>query len=126
MIRGLTAVFVRACEAAELKAISIEGCGPNFSFGASVEEHLPGPVQEMLPAFHDLFRVLAESSVVLFAAVRGRCLGGGLELAAFCHRVFATSDAVLGQPEVKLGVFARSPLCSCRSEWGSSVRMTCC
>jgi cyclohexa-1,5-dienecarbonyl-CoA hydratase len=38
--------------------------------------------------------------------VRGQCLGGGLELAAFCHRVFAAPDATLGQPEVKLGVFA--------------------
>ena len=38
--------------------------------------------------------------------VRGQCLGGGLELAAFCHRVFAAPDARFGQPEIALGVFA--------------------
>jgi cyclohexa-1,5-dienecarbonyl-CoA hydratase len=40
------------------------------------------------------------------AAVRGQCLGGALELASFCHRVFAAPDAKLGQPEIVLGVFA--------------------
>jgi cyclohexa-1,5-dienecarbonyl-CoA hydratase len=46
------------------------------------------------------------SSVPALAAVRGQCLGGGLELASFCHRVFAAPDARLGQPEIVLGVFA--------------------
>jgi cyclohexa-1,5-dienecarbonyl-CoA hydratase len=51
-------------------------------------------------------RDLLASPLVLLAAVRGKCLGGGLELASFCHRVFASPDASLGQPEVVLGVFA--------------------
>jgi cyclohexa-1,5-dienecarbonyl-CoA hydratase len=38
--------------------------------------------------------------------VRGRCLGGALELVSVCHRVFAAPDARLGQPEIALGVFA--------------------
>jgi cyclohexa-1,5-dienecarbonyl-CoA hydratase len=46
------------------------------------------------------------SSIPFLAAVRGRCLGGGLELACFCHRVFAHPGAVFAQPEVSLGVFA--------------------
>ena len=49
---------------------------------------------------------MADASVVLLAAVRGKCLGGGLELASFCTRVFASKDAELGQPEIGLGVFA--------------------
>jgi cyclohexa-1,5-dienecarbonyl-CoA hydratase len=42
----------------------------------------------------------------VLAAVRGQCLGGGLELVSLCHRVFAARDARLGQPEIVLGVFA--------------------
>ena len=42
----------------------------------------------------------------VLAAVRGQCLGGGLELVSLCHRIFATADAKLGQPEIVLGVFA--------------------
>jgi len=43
--------------------------------------------------------------------VRGQCLGGGLELALAGHLVFVAPDASLGQPEMKLGVFA--PAASC-------------
>lgn len=88
------------------RSILIEGEGRHFSFGASVEEHRADLVGDMLPAFHALFRDLLGAGKVLLAAVRGQCLGGGLELAAACHRVFAAPDATLGQPEVKLGVFA--------------------
>ena len=44
-------------------------------------------------------------------AVRGQCLGGALEVAAAGHLIFAAPDANLGQPEIKLGVFA--PAASC-------------
>src|SRR5438093_555861 len=88
-----------------LKAILFEGAGPNFSYGVSIPEHRPATVGEMLRAFHDLFRTLLGLDQVLVAVVRGQCLGGGLELASFCHRVFAHPKARLGQPEIKLGVF---------------------
>ncbi|HXV15030.1 MAG TPA: cyclohexa-1,5-dienecarbonyl-CoA hydratase [Candidatus Krumholzibacteria bacterium] len=103
---ALTHVFEKAREDARVKAIVLEGEGPNFSFGASVQEHLPESCAAMLAAFHGLFRAMLDASVVTLAAVRGNCLGGGLELAAFCNRVFAAGDARLGQPEITLGVFA--------------------
>lgn len=64
----------------------------------------------MLAAIRQLALDMLESDVVLIAAVRGQCLGGGLEVASLCHRVVAGTDAVLGQPEIALGVFA--PLAS--------------
>ncbi len=91
---------------ARLRSILFVGEGKHFSFGASIEEHRPGEVESMLPEFHCLFRDLAESGHVQLAAVRGCCLGGGLELTAFCHRVWATPYVRLGSPEIKLGVFA--------------------
>jgi cyclohexa-1,5-dienecarbonyl-CoA hydratase len=103
---ALAAIFTLARDAPELKAVLIEGEGPNFSFGASVEEHLPGKFEIMIPGFHELFRRMLDAAVTTLAVVRGQCLGGGLELATFCHRVFASPDAKLGQPEIALGVFA--------------------
>ena len=105
VILALSDLFSRAEKETGLRAICLDGTGPNFSYGASVEEHLPGQVREMLETFHGLFRAMASSDKVLLAAVHGYCLGGGMELAAFCHRVFATPDARLGQPEIRLGVF---------------------
>ncbi len=110
MVKALAGIASRAREDANLKAILLEGEGTHFSFGASVQEHLPGRCDAMIKGFHALFHAILDSDVVWLAAVRGRCLGGGMELASFCHRVFAEPGAMFGQPEVVLGVFA--PLAS--------------
>jgi cyclohexa-1,5-dienecarbonyl-CoA hydratase len=99
-------VFRDAARASQLKAMILEGDGAHFSFGASVQEHLPDQVSGMLERFHRMLFALLDSHVVALAAVTGRCLGGGLELATICDRVFASRTASLGQPEIALGVFA--------------------
>jgi cyclohexa-1,5-dienecarbonyl-CoA hydratase len=89
----------------KIKAIVFTGAGGNFSFGASIPEHRQEIVADLLSKFHDFFRTLVQISKPMFAVVRGKCLGGGLELAAFCNWIFASEDAQFGQPEIKLGVF---------------------
>lgn len=106
MISQLTEVFREAVAEPGLKAVRLSGEGKHFSYGASVQEHQPDQVGEMLEAFNGLFSAISAAAVPVLAVVRGRCLGGGLELAAFCHRVFAAPDAQLGQPEIVLGVLA--------------------
>ena len=106
MTAGLTALFENASQAKDLKLITIEGEGKHFSFGASVDEHMPGKCAAMLDGFHRMFFGLLDSHVSVHAIVRGQCLGGGLELAAFCQRVYCAPDAHLGQPEIALGVIA--------------------
>ncbi len=106
MVGSLRAVFRLAAEAPDLKAVCLEGSGSHFSFGASVEEHRPDKVADMLSSFHGLFRDMSASAVFVLAALRGQCLGGGLELAAFAHRVICAPDTKLGQPEIRLGVIA--------------------
>jgi cyclohexa-1,5-dienecarbonyl-CoA hydratase len=103
---ALSAAFLEAKRTHGLKAIVLEGQGRHFSFGASVQEHLPGQVEGMLHRFHGLLLHLLDCGVPVLAAVRGQCLGGGLELVSLCHRIFAAPDAKLGQPEILLGVFA--------------------
>jgi len=106
LVAELTALFRKAALDRHLKAIVLEGQGRHFSFGASVEEHLPEHVSSMLHGFHNLFRAIFDSSVLTIAAVRGACLGGGLELALAAQRIYASPGANLGQPEISLGVFA--------------------
>ncbi|MEQ8764604.1 MAG: enoyl-CoA hydratase/isomerase family protein [Planctomycetota bacterium] len=106
MCDALVPAIREASVRSEARAILLSANGPHFSFGASVEEHRPGEVRGMLERFHGVFRALIESRLFLVAAIRGYCLGGGLELAAFCQRVIAHPEAKLGQPEIKLGVFA--------------------
>lgn len=105
-IAFLRETFAKVAHAPEVKAVILEGEGPHFSFGASIDEHMPDRVARMLSSFHTMFREILASRVVTLAVVRGQCLGGGLELASFCQRVFASPDAKFGQPEIKLGVIA--------------------
>lgn len=88
-----------------LKAIVLDAEGPHFSYGASVAEHLPGTIERALPRFSRLLAAMLELPAPTVAAVRGRCLGGGLELALACDLVLAESGALLGLPEIRLGVF---------------------
>ncbi len=106
MMAALSRVFADARAASGLKAICLEGDGGHFSFGASVQEHLPDQVRAMLAELRQLVLDMMDSHVVIMAAVNGQCLGGGLELASVCHRVFASHGAKFGQPEIALGVFA--------------------
>lgn len=106
LVAELEGLFRRAARTPALKAVLLGSTGAHFSFGASVEEHRARAVAGMLRDFHELFRAIAASAVPVLCGVRGACLGGGLELAAYCHRLVAHPEAKLGQPEIALGVFA--------------------
>ena len=106
---GLAAELNRALRALRdrpsLRALVIAAEGRAFSAGVSIEDHLPGRAETMIPAFHDVFRNLRALEVATIAAVQGPALGGGCELACFCDFVVAAEDATFGLPEIKLASF---------------------
>ena len=105
MAREMTAALLALRGRDALRAVVIAAEGRAFSAGVSVEDHLPGRVEVMLPAFHDVFRALRALEVATVAAVHGPALGGGCELAGFCDFVIASEDATFGLPEIKLASF---------------------
>jgi cyclohexa-1,5-dienecarbonyl-CoA hydratase len=120
MIAALRAALDEHLPGARLRAVLLEAEGPHFSFGASVEEHLPGSCAAMLRELHALILQLVASPVPVLVAVRGQCLGGGLEVAAAGHLIFAAPGATLGQPEIKLAVFAPAASCLLPERIGQS------
>lgn len=111
MITALQEALDRHAASPGLAAVLLQAAGPNFSFGASVEEHLPGSCRVMLLSLHRLIMTLVNFPLPVLVAVRGQCLGGGLELALSGNLLFASPTARFGQPEMQLGVFA--PAASC-------------
>ena len=105
MIRDLRAAIASVPEWPHVRLVTIEGSGGHFSYGASVEEHRPEAIGGTLGELHGLIRDLLACPAPTAAIVRGRCLGGGFEVALACDLIFAASDAKLGVPEVGLGVF---------------------
>jgi cyclohexa-1,5-dienecarbonyl-CoA hydratase len=111
MIRALDAALAGAAADPHLRAVLLDAEGPNFSFGASVQEHLPDQCAAMLKAIHGLVLRMLDYPAPILVAIRGQCLGGGLEVAMSGHLLFAAPDSRLGQPEIQLAVFP--PPASC-------------
>jgi cyclohexa-1,5-dienecarbonyl-CoA hydratase len=111
MVAALSESFAQHRKQTTLRGVLLDAEGPHFSFGASVEEHLPDRCEAMLSKLHALLIAMLEFPAPILVAVRGQCLGGGLEVALAGSFIFAAPDAQLGQPEMKLGVFA--PAASC-------------
>lgn len=88
-----------------LKAIVFSSEGAHFSYGASVEEHLPGRVDSMLPEFHRFIDKVLACQTPTFSRVVGMCLGGAFELVMATNFVFADETARFAVPEIQLGVF---------------------
>ncbi|MBW7925497.1 MAG: cyclohexa-1,5-dienecarbonyl-CoA hydratase [Burkholderiaceae bacterium] len=106
MLGALSAALSENRSRRGLRAVLLDADGPHFSFGASVEEHLRERCAQMLSTLHALVVAMVEYPAPILVAVRGQCLGGGLEVAMAGGPIFAARDAQFGQPEMKLGVFA--------------------
>ena len=76
----------------------------------------PAQIMELCDKGRTLLKLFASSSWPSVAIIDGVCLGGGLELALACDFRIATENqkAVLGMPEVKLGLMPG---------WGGTVRL---
>lgn len=104
MVRALRdALSERA--AGPRKWVTFEGAGEHFSYGAKIEEHVPGPMEQVLPETHALLRQVLALPASTAALVAGQCLGGGFELALACDTIVADEASSLGLPEIRLGVF---------------------
>ena len=115
MIAALHAALDAHRASPGLRGVLLDADGPHFSFGAKVEEHLADRCAEMLASLHALLIAMVEFPMPILVAVRGQCLGGGLEVALAGGPIFAGADTQFGQPEIKLGVFA--PAASCLLGW---------
>lgn len=111
MISALDKAFAEHAGNQGLQAVLLDAEGSHFSFGASIEEHLPAQCTAMLRALHALIRRMIACPVPVLVAVQGQCLGGGLEVALAGNLIFAAPGTVFAQPEIKVGVFA--PAASC-------------
>lgn len=106
MMADITGFLVSLKDNSNIKLITFEGAGNNFSYGASVAEHTKDKAAAMLEGFHRMFFTLIDLHIPILAKLSGQCLGGGFELPLACNFIFADKTAKIGQPEVILGVFA--------------------
>jgi 3-hydroxyacyl-CoA dehydrogenase len=100
---GIVAALDRALADAQVRAVVLHGGDGVFSGGADVRE-FGTPRSAMEPNLPSVIAAIESAGKPVVAAMAGYCLGGGLELALGCHWRVARADALLGLPEIKLGL----------------------
>ncbi|MFM7532464.1 MAG: 3-hydroxyacyl-CoA dehydrogenase NAD-binding domain-containing protein [Rubrivivax sp.] len=84
-------------------ALVVTGGGRAFSGGADIKEFgSPKAIAE--PNLLSLIRLLEDCPKPVVAAIKGTCMGGGLELALGCHWRVAAAGVDVALPEVKIGL----------------------
>ncbi|MBU6252045.1 MAG: enoyl-CoA hydratase/isomerase family protein [Alphaproteobacteria bacterium] len=86
---------------AAIKAVVLRCAGQTFIAGADITE-FGKPAQG--PDFNEVLNSIELAGKPVVAAIHGTALGGGLETALVCHYRVAVPSAMLGVPEVKLGL----------------------
>lgn len=91
-----------------VRVVILTGSGRFFCAGADIHElTLLNSVHkgtEFSRRGQALLNRIERSAMPVLAAINGACVGGGLELALACHIRIAAMDALLGLPEITLGL----------------------
>jgi enoyl-CoA hydratase len=108
VIGELGEAFTRVATDPAIRAVILTGAGEKaFVAGADIGELAQLSAYEARSVAlrgQSVFRQLETCGKAVVAAVNGFALGGGMELAMACTVRFASENAKLGQPEVKLGL----------------------
>lgn len=105
----LTTVMDRISELDEIRAVVLTGAGKAFCAGADLKaraETIKGPGD--LPAHsrrtRECFHAIRECAKPVVAAINGVALGAGLCMVASCDILVASERAVVGLPEIDVGL----------------------
>ena len=100
------------------KGLLIRSAKAAFAAGADLkslqELDRRGQVGDFIHLGQQVFQRIAELPCPTVAAIHGFCMGGGTEISLACRYRIAASDARIGLPEIKLGIFPG---------WGGSARL---
>ena len=92
----------------DLRAVVVTGNGPKAFMGGADLRELGGldPVsgRAFISRIHAMSKALRDCPVPVIGRINGYCLGAGLEVAAACDMRVASDNAVLGMPEVRVGL----------------------
>jgi enoyl-CoA hydratase/carnithine racemase len=114
VLEGLNKAFSELSLSLETKVILLQGAGPVFSAGidfnylaavAQDDGRAPGiRLREEIGAIHTLFNRIERIEKPVVVKIHGYCAGMGLELALAADFRLASESAMLGVPEIILGI----------------------
>jgi enoyl-CoA hydratase len=107
VLKELETVISRCEQDDEVRVIALKGNEKAFIAGADIEDMSKGDIKYAYELTDLTMRVqerLADLPKPTIAAISGYALGGGCEMALCCDFRIAAGNAVLGFPEIGLGI----------------------
>lgn len=93
---------------ADVRCLAFAGSGSRaFSAGVHVdtfEGMTPEDARQFISELGAMIAAARRAPVPTLCAIQGYCLGGAMELAMACDLRVASTDAVFGMPEIKVGI----------------------
>lgn len=103
----ITSAFESLSEDPDVRVIVVTGDGRGFMAGADIKEYAMQSGMQF-DVFQEkgarMYAAIEENRKPVIAAVNGFALGGGFELVLCCDIVIASTLAMIGLPEIKLGL----------------------
>ena len=90
----------------------LTGSGPSFCAGFDISEFQTGDIEAVFKQAVAYHHKVYNFTKPLIAAVNGKALAGGMDLAAMCDLRIISTESSFGQPQVKMGIDAAFDLMS--------------
>lgn len=101
----ITSALEKAEQDDAIMCVVISGDNKVFAAGADIKEmQALNSISSLLNIRASYWKRIREFTKPLLAAVNGYALGGGCELMMHCDIVIAGDNALIGQPEINLGI----------------------
>ena len=110
LIENLTEVFRSMQEDKTLRLVVFTGAGKSFSAGADINwmkktiHYSEEENRQDARSFASLLELMNHCPVPMIGKINGAALGGGVGLVSVCDYALASSEAVFGLTEVRLGL----------------------
>ena len=107
MVEGIHRTFETLGHDAGVRAAVITGAGRATTAGMQLQvlrELTPGGAKAFIARLHEAIALVHDAPFPTVCMVNGACLGAGFELAMACDLRTASTEALLGLPEIRVGI----------------------
>jgi enoyl-CoA hydratase/carnithine racemase len=107
MIAEITSAFRELAGDPSVRAAVLTGRGRATTAGMQLEvlqDLTVAGAKTLIAGLHEAIHAAHDAPFPTIAMLNGPCLGGGFELAMACDMRTAAADAIMGLPEIKVGV----------------------
>jgi len=107
MVEGIRRTFETLRRDPGVRAAVITGAGRATTAGMQLQvlrELTPGGAKTFIASLHEAIALVHGAPFPTVCMVNGACLGAGFELAMACDLRTASTEALLGLPEIRVGI----------------------